>query len=170
MTQGLRKSGISGLRISWTGEGASSDNRKRLLGHRKKLLFSLAAIVIIVTAVATSSYMIEQSTKNAASRTLIGMEYETWFPYPMGWGLREATPILGTYSSSDPAVIRQQAEWLTWAGVNFLIIDWSNNVWQSSPPSKDNWHNRIAFAIINSTSALLMEYHLMTQMGLPHPK
>ncbi|MGC8674764.1 MAG: hypothetical protein ACP5TI_06640, partial [Thermoprotei archaeon] len=103
------------------------------------------------------------------AETLIGVEYETWFPYPMGWGLREATPILGTYNSSDPAVIRQQAEWLTWAGVNFLIIDWSNNVWQSSPPSKDNWHT-FAFAIINSTSALLREYYLMTQMGLPHPK
>ncbi|MGC9175392.1 MAG: hypothetical protein ACP5GO_06055 [Thermoprotei archaeon] len=145
---------------------------KRRIERRK----ALALLILIVTVAAAvpayyfgSSIFFPPKVGNA-SQTLIGIEYETWFPYPMGWNLREATPTLGTYNSSDPNVIEQHAEWLSWAGINFIVVDWSNNVWQSSPSSRDNWHNGIAFAIINATSRLLQVYHDMSEEGLQHPK
>jgi len=167
------------IKHGMTREEAIHQLYQRAFGSSKGLKFNkktVAVFVVIAVVLASipsyyfASSIINKPEAGNPAETLIGVEYETWFPYPMGWGLREATPLLGTYNSSDPLIIRQQAEWLTWAGVNFILIDWSNNVWQSSPPSKDNWHNGIAFGIINSTSALLREYNEMTLSGLPHPK
>jgi hypothetical protein len=58
---------------------------------------------------------------------LVGLAYQTWFP-PVGWDYVWGTPELGHYRSDDPQVIRQHAEWIAWAGVDFIWIDWSNNV------------------------------------------
>jgi hypothetical protein len=58
---------------------------------------------------------------------LVGIAYSTWFP-PVRWDRTWGTPTLGKYRSDDPAVIRQHADWLHGAGVDFIWIDWSNNV------------------------------------------
>ncbi|MHC4123114.1 MAG: glycoside hydrolase family 71/99 protein [Planctomycetota bacterium] len=58
---------------------------------------------------------------------LVGIAYSTWFP-PIPWTNVWGTPELGHYRSDDIKVIRQHAEWLQDAGVDFLWIDWSNNV------------------------------------------
>ncbi len=61
------------------------------------------------------------------SERLVGMAYTTWHhqvPWQGVWG----EPELGFYRSDDRAVIRQHAEWLADAGVDFIWIDWSNNV------------------------------------------
>src|SRR5579883_2527425 len=64
----------------------------------------------------------------ARKKTLIGIGYETWFmPGAVSWNLREATPTLGLYRSDDPKVIRQHAEWISQAGYDFIMADWSNN-------------------------------------------
>lgn len=34
---------------------------------------------------------------------------------------------MGDYRSDDEYVLRQHAEWLTHAGVDFVLVDWSNN-------------------------------------------
>ncbi|MGC8632073.1 MAG: hypothetical protein ACP5T2_06660, partial [Thermoprotei archaeon] len=144
---------------------AFSSNSSKL--DKKKTVAVLLIIAVVLASIPSYyfvSSIINKPEVGNPAETLIGVEYETWFPYPMGWGLREATPILGTYNSSDPAVIRQQAEWLTWAGVNFLIIDWSNNI------EYGDWQNGVAFAIINATSQLLRVYYEMGLQGLPHPK
>jgi hypothetical protein len=57
----------------------------------------------------------------AYSTTHIADPASTWKNF---WG----EPHLGYYSSSDPSVIRQHAAWLVDAGVDFIYIDWSNNV------------------------------------------
>jgi hypothetical protein len=57
---------------------------------------------------------------------LVGIAYSPWFP-PTNWIDVWDTPELGPYNSSDPAIIRQHAEWLTDAGVDFIWVDWSNN-------------------------------------------
>jgi len=62
---------------------------------------------------------------------LVGIAYSTWFP-PVNWGSIWGTPELGEYRSDDPAVLRQHAEWLAYAGVDFVWIDWSNN-WTHDP-------------------------------------
>jgi hypothetical protein len=56
-----------------------------------------------------------------------GIAYTTWHwnnPWTKVWG----TPELGFYLSSDRAVIRRHAAWLAEAGVDFILIDWSNDL------------------------------------------
>ncbi len=60
-------------------------------------------------------------------KRLVGIAYQTWFP-PTAWDYVWGTPELGHYSSDDREVIRQHAAWLYDAGVDFIWIDWSNNV------------------------------------------
>ncbi len=67
-------------------------------------------------------------------RHLIGMEYETWFgPGYAQWGHEEAEPILGHYSSLDPRVLRQQTLWFNEIGINFVELDWTNNLTKPFP-------------------------------------
>lgn len=61
------------------------------------------------------------------SERLVGMAYSTWFP-PVSWDRTWDKPLLGPYNSADPRIIRQHAEWLADAGVDFIWVDWSNNL------------------------------------------
>jgi hypothetical protein len=63
----------------------------------------------------------------------VGIAYSTWHlsaVWPKagspnaGWG----TPLLGTYASNDPRIIRQHALWLRQANVDFILVDWSNEL------------------------------------------
>jgi len=58
---------------------------------------------------------------------LVGLAYSTWHGstnWHNVWGL----PALGPYVSNDRAVIRKHAEWFSDAGVDFIFVDWSNDV------------------------------------------
>ncbi|MBI2433012.1 MAG: hypothetical protein HYV26_09090 [Candidatus Hydrogenedentes bacterium] len=66
-------------------------------------------------------------------RRRVGIAYELWFP-PQSWDNAWSLPQLGKYDSSDTNVIRQHAEWLADAGVDFIWIDWSNNVAAAADP------------------------------------
>jgi len=58
---------------------------------------------------------------------VVGIAYTTWHQndhWTKVWG----TPELGFYRSSDRAVIRRHADWLADAGVDFILIDWSNDL------------------------------------------
>ena len=61
------------------------------------------------------------------SERLVGIAYTNWFrstPWHDVWG----TPELGEYTSLDRKIIRHHAQWLYEAGVDFVWLDWSNNV------------------------------------------
>lgn len=93
-------------------------------------------------------------------RHLIGMEYEIWFgPGYARWGHDEAEPILGHYSSLDPRVLRQQTLWFNQMGINFVELDWTNNLTKPFPDST-------ALECISATNAL---FHLFAHMR-QHPK
>ena len=95
-------------------------------------------------------------------QTLFGIGYETWFIPGLGgggWDGAEAMPVLGHYSSLDPKVIRQHAQWIYDAGFDFILIDWSNNF-------GPNWTNGVAKAIMGATLRLLEEYSHLKR----HPK
>lgn len=69
--------------------------------------------------------------------TAFGIGYECWFD-PGGtqagqiiWDSTEAKPLLGYYNSMDTRVIRQHAEWISGAGIDFILIDWSNGVFDN---------------------------------------
>jgi hypothetical protein len=75
---------------------------------------------------------VERRTFRTASETnqRIGMEWEPWFtPLNCNWETAEAVPLVGHYDSFSPDVIRQHCLWMVDAGVDFLLVDWSNNLW-----------------------------------------
>ena len=91
---------------------------------------------------------------------LIGMEYETWFgPGYAQWGHEEAEPVLGHYSSLDARVLRQQTLWFNQMGINFVELDWTNNLTKPFPDSA-------ARECIASNNVLFRLYANMRQ----HPK
>ncbi len=61
---------------------------------------------------------------------LVGVAYTTWRYPTSSWGEGSTwdIPLLGPYVSDDRDVIRQHAIWLADAGVDFIVVDWSNNV------------------------------------------
>jgi hypothetical protein len=67
------------------------------------------------------------NTTKSDSDKIVGLAYTTWFtstPWTNVWG----TPELGFYTSNDTTVIKQHGEWLADAGVDFIFIDWSNDL------------------------------------------
>ena len=138
---------------------------------RRQMLGTLGAGGIIAAGAFDPSIVFAQShvtrTKNqplvssqARQNTLFGIGYETWFmPGGVAWNTREATPTLGLYRSDDPNVIKQHAQWISGAGYDFILIDWSNNLGA-------NWTNGTAAAIIAGTDAVFQQYAQLSQ----HPK
>ena len=123
-------------------------------------------------AVHSNTVTVRVVPRKIAHRTdpnhLVGMEWEPWFtPLNVRWDTAEAVPILGNYSSYDRRVIRQHALWMTEAGVDFLLVDWSNNLW-----GKQHWSERGPYVdeLIRGTSAMLDEYARMKREGIPVPK
>ena len=95
------------------------------------------------------------------SERLVGIAYTTWhhrLPWQDVWG----EPELGFYRSDDRAVIRQHAEWLADAGVDFIWIDWSNNV-DYTPGETPN---PVFDMIEGSVKVLFDEYAKLSE----HPK
>jgi hypothetical protein len=109
------------------------------------------------------------SVMQADANPLIGIGYEVWFPQiPDGqnfWNPRWGTPLLGVYNSADPAVIDQHAEWIQAMGVDFILIDWSNNI------ANDIVGNpNVSRTIIANTDAVFAEYKKLSARGIAHPK
>ncbi len=91
---------------------------------------------------------------------LIGIEYETWWgPGYANWSRAEAVPILGRYSSLDPRIIKQQALWFDRMGINFVELDWTNNLVHPFPDS-------LAKECMAATRLVFHVYRRMRQ----HPK
>lgn len=84
-----------------------------------------------------SNVVTVQVTKRAIPKqppapSRFGMEWEPWFmPLNAVWDLSEATPLVGRYNSCDPGVIRQHAIWFAQMGIDFLLVDWTNNIWNT---------------------------------------
>lgn len=83
---------------------------------------------------------------------LVGLAYTTWMR-PVLWGSLWGTPQIGLYTSDDRAVIRQHGEWIASAGVDFVFVDWSNNI--DFVPGVTP--NRPDFELIEDATTLLFE-------------
>jgi hypothetical protein len=57
----------------------------------------------------------------------VGIAYSAWHDH-LPWRKTWDVPELGPYLSNDVTIIRQHAEWLSNANVDFIYIDWSNNL------------------------------------------
>ena len=76
-------------------------------------------------------------------------------------------PALGRYDSRDRRVMRKHAEWLTDAGVDFIWLDWSNNV---TYDPDEFWVGGKQDLIEDATAILFDEYYKMGKVGMKHPK
>lgn len=94
--------------------------------------------------------------KIPAAQRRVGIAYTSWHradPWNNVW----SKPVLGEYSSFDRAVIRKHAEWLYDAGVDFVWLDWSNNV--DYDPKTDTDPNSGQAIIERGTEILFEEYN-----------
>ena len=122
----------------------------------------------VASAPATVQVQSATITVPSHPRHLVGMEYEPWFtPLNLTWQTAEAIPLLGLYQSTDASILRQHALWLDRAGINFLLIDWSNNLW-----GKTSWSQRAPNVqqLVGSTTDLMNTYATMRSEGLPTPQ
>ena len=86
----------------------------------------------------------------------VGIAYGLWMDNAQWqgdncWG----TPKLGKYDSRDRRVISKHAEWLVDAGVDFVWLDWSNNI--TYDPSRI-WDGGHQDEIEDATAILFDEY------------
>jgi hypothetical protein len=90
--------------------------------------------------------------------TPVNFWWQNWWQGPSGAGLAEAIPAIGRYASYDPTALRAQAAQLIQAGVDALVVDWTNNCWL---PACSSWANRSVDTqqIVNATGAALAAFH-----------
>lgn len=99
---------------------------------------------------------------------LVGLQYCTLFsPSMFTWGSAQAVPVVGFYRSWDPDVLRQHLIWLAESGIDFLMVDWCNNIW-----GVQHWDERpdATNEVVHSTTMLLEEAARMRDEGLPTPR
>ena len=102
---------------------------------------------------------------------LIGVQCYPWFTrynaHINGGRGAEGVPLLGSYASANPDVIRQQMLWMDEIGVNFLQLDWSNNLTSAS-----HWADHVpgVSEMVASTTVLLDTLAQMRREGLPTPQ
>jgi hypothetical protein len=100
---------------------------------------------------------------------LLTLYFETWFTPlnfywqsyaggPQGAGMAEAIPVIGRYASVNLDAIRTQAAQFVLAGVDVIVIDWTNNCWS---PSCSSWDHRSLGIqeLINATDLTFGVYH-----------
>jgi hypothetical protein len=83
---------------------------------------------------------------------LVGVAYSTWHVTP-DWKNAWGTPLLGFYASDDRRVIDQHIRWLAKADVDFIWVDWSNNIKYTFDPN----HKNPTFDMIEGATDTLFE-------------
>ena len=114
----------------------------------------ISILIVPISASGGSAASSIKPTKPADR--LVGMAYSTWFP-PIGWSNTWSEPELSCYDSADTKIIRQHAEWLSDAGVDFIWIDWSNNV-KADPTDRKSPQRTDLLLIERATRILFEEY------------
>lgn len=105
---------------------------------QRSLLVAIVSLTFVPGWAAASHASAGAPLIAGESSHVVVMEYEAWFgPNAVNFQSAAAQPELqssdmgtlgGGYDSADPAVIRQHAAWLEYAGVDAALIDLTNNV------------------------------------------
>lgn len=87
---------------------------------------------------------------------LVGIEWEPWFtPLNNFYQVTEAIPLIGQYDSFNDDVITQHAIWMVQAGIDYIMVDWTNNLW-----GLNHWDQRPpgAWQLCNATTKTVEVY------------
>ena len=99
---------------------------------------------------------------------LVGAQWcPLYTPHWFTWDTAQAVPLVGFYRTWDPNVIRQHVIWLAESGVDFLVVDWVNQLWGCQ-----KWEQRDerAIEIIHATNVLMENLAALREEGLPVPR
>src|SRR3977135_2815051 len=92
-----------------------------------KIRFFLAIVLPILLSAGIRAEADPQLIKASPETRQVGIAYAAWHEQ-IPWGKTWDVPQLGQYLSTDENVIRQHAAWLSDAHVDFIYIDWSNDL------------------------------------------
>lgn len=123
------------------------------------LCLSLSIVISIFSCAAADPEGVEPTP--AAERE-VGIAYTSWMSHRL-WSVPDGTwdtPLLGKYDSRDRRTIRQHAQMLYDAGVDFVWLDWSNNV--TYDPA-EIWNGGEQDLIEDATAILFDEYAKMAE-------
>jgi hypothetical protein len=99
---------------------------------------------------------------------LVGMQWEPWFtPKNANWTTAQVAPLMGFYWSWNADVTRQHMLWFAESGIDFLVVDWTNHIWD-----KKHWSERPEGTneIIHSTQLGLESAAMLRDEGIQPPK
>jgi hypothetical protein len=97
----------------------------------------------------------------------VGIQFEPWFtPRNANWSSTPAVPLTGLYWSWNPDVTRQQMIWLIESGIDFLVVDWTNHLWDKARWDERGDHTN---EIIHATTMLLECLATLRDEGNPVP-
>jgi hypothetical protein len=94
---------------------------------RKIRIFLWAIVLPILMSAGIWAEIDTQLIKTPPETRQVGIAYAAWHDQ-IPWGKTWDVPQLGQYLSTEPNIIRQHATWLSDANVDFIYIDWSNNL------------------------------------------
>jgi hypothetical protein len=126
--------------------------------NRRHLLLSLPSLALAAVH-AKAQTSLERASP--ADRQ-VGVAYSTWhdrLPWAKTWDV----PELGPYLSNNSEVIARHADWLSDANVDFIYVDWSNNLDIGVPGKPDQPRQRF---IESATQTLFDVYSKLPR----HPK
>jgi len=126
-----------------------------------------------VNAIVSNVLFINVKTRKISRREVnknnkIGLDWEPWFTtMNMQYQTAEAIPVLGRYDSFNLDVIRQHALWFVEMGIDFLAVDWTNNLW-----GKTSWEQRDPNVqqLCNATTLAIQSYQSYLNEGLTVPQ
>ena len=132
----------------------------------KSLMYKFKLAVFLCLSLLAS---MGRSSLTAQPRTLIGMQYESFFtPNNEGkWETAEAIPILGKYSSYDVDVIKKHEDWFEFLGIDWLLLDWSNMLWMH--PEWEE-HQGATKELEDTAELLFKTYSQLAKEGKHPPK
>ncbi len=123
---------------------------------------------ILEIEVAWRNFPRPANSPSTEPETLFGMQWEPWFSGGAPrWGTSPAAPVTGFYDSYNREVTRQHILWFMDLGVDFILPDWTNHLWD-----KQHWDERHegVNAIVHATTLFLEILAEMREEGLPVPK
>jgi len=111
-------------------------------------------------AAETKLVLASAAAASAGTGPLVGLDWEPWFtPHNFNWNggtmTSEAIPSVGRYTSIDILPMLQHLAWIEAASIDFLFVDWSNNLW-----GKTAWaqRNPNVQEIVNATQLTMGVY------------